>query len=300
MPEGDTIHKLAAALAPRWVGQVPQRVEFQTGDGAELCGRRIRSVTARGKHLFVAFEHGVTLRTHLGMYGSWHRYGLAEPWRKPRRQASVTLVIGEEVYICFNAKECEIIRTDGIRERTLKARLSLDLLDPEADPAAIPARARQFCEPDAPMTDVLLDQRVACGIGNVYKSELLFLHRVHPLAPIDSVSDGVLLALYRTAIALLRSNLRAGPRLTRFENDGAGRVWVYRRAGLPCFECGAGIHYQRVGNDWRSTYWCPVCQHDTTAGHERIKTGRMAASPSVPANGADRLPSARPSRRPRS
>ena len=300
MPEGDTIHKLAAALAPHWVGQAPHRVELKTGDGTDLCGRRIRSVKARGKHLFVEFEHGVTLRTHLGLYGSWHRYGRAEPWQKPRRQASVTLAIGDEVYICFNAKECEIIRTDGIRERTLQARLSVDLLEPQADLTAIPTRAREFGEPDAPMTDVLLDQRVACGIGNVYKSELLFLHRVHPLAPLVSVPDSALLALYRNAAVLLNRNLRPGPRATRFENDAGGRLWVYRRAGLPCFACGSAIHYQRCGKDWRSTYWCPVCQPDTTAGNKSITSGPPADTPDVPASDADRPPSARLSRQPRS
>ncbi|MGY6215934.1 DNA-formamidopyrimidine glycosylase family protein [Methylolobus aquaticus] len=300
MPEGDTIHKLAAALAPHWVGQAPQRVELKTADGAELSGRRIRSVTARGKHLLVAFEHGITLRTHLGMYGSWHRYSLAEPWQKPRRQASATLVIGAAVYVCFNAKECEILRTDGIRERTLKARLSVDLLERQADLAAIPARAREFCEPDTLMTDVLLDQRVACGIGNVYKSELLFLHRVHPLAPLGTVSDALLLTLYRNAAVLLDRNLRPGPRVTRFENDAGGRLWVYRRAGLPCFECGSAIHYRRCGKDWRSTYWCPACQPDTALGVGWIKPGSQAASPSVPASDADRRPSARRLRRPRS
>ena len=150
------------------------------------------------------------------------------------------------------------------------------------------------------MADVLLDQRVACGIGNVYKSELLFLHRVHPLAPLGTVGDSVLLTLYRNAAVLLDRNLRPGPRITRFENDTGGRLWVYRRAGLPCFECGSTIHYQRCGKDWRSTYWCPVCQPDTTLVDGWIKPGQQAASPSAPASDADRRPSARRSRRPRS
>jgi len=260
VPEGDTVHKLAAALAPLWVGQAPVRVELKTGDGAQLCGRRIRSVAALGKHLFVEFDHGLQLRTHLGLYGSWHRYALDEVWRKPKRLASAVLEIGGAVYICFNAKACEIIRTDGVRERALRTRLSLDLVALDIDLSAIPRRARDFVEADAVISDVLLDQRIACGIGNVYKSEVLFLHQVHPLAPLEALSDAQLLQLYRTAAVLLRRNLAPGPRVTRFENDAAGRLWVYRRSGLHCFRCGAVIQYRRCGKDWRSTYWCPGCQ----------------------------------------
>ncbi|MBM4201961.1 MAG: hypothetical protein FJ189_11840, partial [Gammaproteobacteria bacterium] len=202
VPEGDTVHKLAAALAPLWVGQAPVRVELKTGDGAQLCGRRIRSVAALGKHLFVEFDHGLQLRTHLGLYGSWHRYALDEVWRKPKRLASAVLEIGGAVYICFNAKACEIIRTDGVRERALRTRLSLDLVALDIDLSAIPRRARDFVEADAVISDVLLDQRIACGIGNVYKSEVLFLHQVHPLAPLEALSDAQLLQLYRTAAVL--------------------------------------------------------------------------------------------------
>ena len=260
MPEGDTIHKLAAALSPLWVGQVPRRVALKNGGGADLSGRAIEGVAARGKHLLVTFEHGLQLRTHLGMYGSWHRYGSTETWRKPRQQASVLLEIGDTVYVCFNAKECELLRTGGVRDRQWQTRLSLDLLASDVDCESIPARASEFCEPETPLVDVLLDQRVACGIGNVYKSEALFLQRLHPLTPLGEVVDGHLLELYRRAAALLRMNLQPGPRVTRFENDTAGRLWVYRRAKLPCLVCGAAIHYQRCGMDWRSTYWCPKCQ----------------------------------------
>jgi endonuclease-8 len=199
------------------------------------------------------------------MYGSWHRYGLSEPWRKPQRQASVIIEIARELYICFNAKECELMRAGGVRERLIGTRLSLDLLAPGLDLTAIPRRARDFLESETFIADVLLDQRIACGIGNVYKSEVLFLHCVHPLATLGALPDDRLLGIYRTAAELLRRNLQAGPRVTRFENDAAGELWVYRRAGLPCFECGTPIRYARQGRDWRSTYWCSRCQPEGQA-----------------------------------
>ena len=264
MPEGDTIHKLAAALAPLWIGRVPHRIALNGADERRLSGQRIAAVTARGKHLLVEFGPGLLLRTHLGMYGSWHRYRVAERWKKPRWQASAVIEIGNEVYVCFNAKECEIVRSDGVRDRTLKNRLGQDLAASGLDLSAVPGRARAFCEPDTPIADVLLDQRIACGIGNVYKSEVLFLLHIRPLTPIEALSDGELRGLYRTGAELLQRNLRSGPRVTRFENDAAGVLWVYRRTGQPCFVCGTPVRSQRCGKHWRSSYWCPACQPDRT------------------------------------
>lgn len=260
MPEGDTIHKLAAALAPRLIGHVPSRIELKATNAAQLSALRIQSVAARGKHLIIEFEQGRLLRTHLGMHGAWHRYGLTEAWKKPVWQASVIMAIAQDVYVCFNAKECEIVRTDGVRDRSLNMRLRLDLLAPDADLHAAPVRARDMLEADTPIADVLLDQRIACGIGNVYKSEVLFLRRIHPLTPLGTVSDGRLLDIYATAADLLRRNLPPGPRVTRFANDAAGGVWVYRRTGLPCLACGTAVSYARCGKNWRGTYWCPCCQ----------------------------------------
>lgn len=260
MPEGDTIHKLAAALSPKLVGQAPHRVELTIRTDVRLAGHRITAVSARGKHLFIDFEPGLAIRTHLGMYGSWHRYAPQESWKKPARQASVVLDIGSDIFVCFNPKEVEVLRTGGVRERTLNTKLRVDLIVPDLDLSVVPKRARDFADGGTAVADILLDQRIACGIGNVYKSEVLFLHRLNPLAPLESVTDQGLLDVYRTAAALLRRNLGTGPRVTRFENDAAAPLWVYRRSGLPCFHCGTGVRYARLGRDWRATYWCPRCQ----------------------------------------
>ena len=107
---------------------------------------------------------------------------------------------------------------------------------------------------------MLLDQRIASGIGNVYKSELLFIERVAPLAALRDTPDSVLSALYTRAHVLLRANLGGGPRVTRFEGGRAGRLWVYRRAGAPCLRCNTPIVGAPLGRSLRSTYWCPRCQ----------------------------------------
>ena len=123
MPEGDTIHKLANFLAPRLEAHTVRRVSAPDPSAARQCaGQRVRRVFARGKHLFIEFDNGHLLRSHLGMYGSWHRYGHGEAWRKPRRQASLELATDAEVFVCFNAKEVELLHGPGVRRRITRKR----------------------------------------------------------------------------------------------------------------------------------------------------------------------------------
>jgi endonuclease-8 len=261
VPEGDTVHKLCNYLAPRLVGRQVGSLELRRVPGAERClGRRIDAVHAHGKHLFLDLDNALSLRSHLGMYGSWHRYRPGEPWRRPRRQASLVLGVDSELYVCFNAKEIELLRTPGVRGRILAMRLGPDLLDSGTDPASAVPRARDMLPGSAPLVDVLLDQRVAAGIGNVYKSEVLFLERRHPLTPQAALPDRALAGLFRLAARLLRGNLHGGRRVTREDVDGAGRLWVYGRSGQPCLRCGALLQSARLGRDHRGSCWCPRCQ----------------------------------------
>lgn len=278
MPEGDTIHKIAAAMRPALLEQRVQKARLRlwpagayrrdgpeasadaTTAGTRIEGRVIREVFARGKHLFFSFEEGLLLRSHLGMYGSWHRYRSTESWRKPEWQASIALWIGDDAFVCFNAREVELTHDPSIRHTNFSSRLGPDLLAEALDLGLVVERARQFVEADTSLADLLLDQRVACGVGNVYKSEVLFMEGEDPLLTVDLLPDAAMRRLYQRARALLRRNLGGGRRVTRPVNDGLGRLWVYGRQGAPCFHCGAAIRHARSGRDRRSTYWCPACQ----------------------------------------
>lgn len=262
MPEGDTIHKIAAFMAPLLEQRLAQRVKATKAPQADRCsGQRISSVQAKGKHLMIEFDSGTVLRSHLGMYGSWHRYAVDEKWRRPAYQASLELATDTDVFVCFNAKELEVLQATGLRKRIIDSRLGPDLTGPEPDIAAAVKRAREFLAGDTLIGDVLLDQRAACGIGNVYKSEILFIHRRLPHALLASVTDAELASHYQLAANLLSRNLGGGKRVTRFERDKAGRLWVYRRRGLPCLRCDDGvIASARIGQHHRGTYWCPACQ----------------------------------------
>jgi len=260
MPEGDTIHKLAAALAPRLVGERILQARLRHADAEPLIGRRVEAVHAHGKHLFIALDNGLELRSHLGMYGSWHRYGRDERWRKPAHQASIVLVTAAEVLVCFNVRELEWLQGRSIRQRNFLNRLGPDLLDECLDLDRVLRRVHEFLDPATPLCDLLLDQRVAAGIGNAYKSELIFLARRHPLTPLAMLAEGELKVVYSQAAQLLRRNLGGGPRITRWVADGDGRHWVYGRAGEACFVCHDRIQRRLLGRDQRSTYWCSRCQ----------------------------------------
>jgi endonuclease-8 len=246
LPEGDTIHKLAAALEPRLLGRTltqgwvrggahPASRRYLAPAGAparrepeiSLAGRTVTAVRAVGKHLFIEIDGAVAVRSHLGMYGSWHRYAPGEVWRRPERQASICLSTDADVLVCFNAREAELMRAAGLRERKLLSRLGPDLLDPAVDLQQVVFRARALLEPHTAAADLLLNQTVASGIGNVYKSEVLFLEHQHPEAP--------LAGLYATASDLLRRHVGRGPRRTRFLGGRPGQplgLWQARAALL--------------------------------------------------------------------
>lgn len=266
MPEGDTIHKIANWMAPRLTDCVVTDVRMADAAGARSCrGRRVENVRALGKHLFIEFEHDRALRSHLGMYGSWHFYPPDAEWQKPRSQASLVVETGDVVYVCFNAKEVELVKSPSVRERIIDTRLGPDLIGEDFDSDYLVRRARDILEPDALIADVLLDQRVACGIGNVYKSEVLFIERILPQMQLGDLPDGALARCFETSADLLRRNLGGGKRVTRFEDDDAGRLWVYGRTGLPCLRCDGRVAGQRLGRHYRGTFWCPDCQDGGSA-----------------------------------
>jgi len=260
MPEGDTIRKLCTALRPVLVGEVILRSRARFGIRCPVAGQSVIGVDSRGKHLLIQLASGAVLRTHLGMYGSWHWYRPGERWRKPERQASVVLETADRILVCFNAKEVQWLDGGSFQERDFVHGLGPDLIADPFDARGIIDRVRALSHTEASLADLLLDQRIACGLGNVYKSEVLFLGRMAPDRSVSEIPDRVLVRLYRIARILLGRNLGAGPRVTRFAEDGRGRLWVYRRRGLPCLRCGTAIAAGAMGRDRRSTYWCPSCQ----------------------------------------
>ena len=271
MPEGDTIHKLAAFMAPRLEGRELVSVAFRDRvDEPRFEGCRVQVVEARGKHLLIRLDDERIIRSHLGMHGSWHVYTADAPtsdWQRPREQASLVLATEESQFVCFNARDIEVFGTRSVRERIVRSRLGPDLIVDDVAPGVLARRALEFADMDTLIVDTLLDQRVAAGIGNVYKSEVLFLERLPVDLPTAEAGPDRIESCYRRATELLRQNLGGGPRVTRKAGDKAGdsrgKLWVYGRAGLPCHDCGRPIRSKRLGRHHRGTWWCPGCQQNS-------------------------------------
>jgi len=236
-------------------------------------------VRAHGKHLLVDFDHGHSLHSHLGMYGSWHGYAPGERWRRPARQAGIELHLANRIFVCFNPQRVSWAATGTLAERDLTGTLGPDLSLGDVPAGAIAGRARRH-GPRRLLVDVLLDQRVAAGIGNAYKSELLFLRRLRPDACVGDIDDRELGELYRLAGELIRANLGGGSRTTQFLAERADRMWVYGRYDEPCLRCGAPIRMVRLGENRRSTYWCPACQGASELAGE-VGCGAPTACPRV-------------------
>jgi endonuclease-8 len=182
----------------------------------------------------------------------------------------------DEVLVCFNARSVELLRRGSVRERDFRAGIGPDLTSGDVDTAEISHRARRYAESDTPLVDVLLNQRIAAGVGNVYKSEVLHLLGLNPMRRWGSLSVSECDELFTTASRLLRRNLKGGPRVTRSGVNPSERLWVYRRKGDPCFHCGEAIVTERLGKDLRSTYWCPSCQpaeHESPGADESAGDG---------------------------
>ena len=270
MPEGDTIFRTAEVLRAALVGRsiTDARAQPRPGlrrvpDLSVLIGATVTSVDARGKHLLIGFDNGLSLRTHLRMSGSWHRYRPNEPWRRPMRQASAILSTPESVAVAFNTPVVELLTDAGLRRSTPLSALGPDLLGREFDADEALRRLRERDEQE--LGNALLDQRAVAGIGNVYKSEVAFLERLDPWDAVAAFNDDELRAVLATSRRLLQANTRGGARVTTGSGARGEALWVYGRGGRPCRRCGALIRQGRQGELARLTFWCPRCQPSRVA-----------------------------------
>jgi len=259
MPEGDTIYRTAGRLRSALGGKPIDAAESRLPrlDAGALGGRRVTSVEARGKHLLIHLDDGGAIHSHLGMTGAWHVYRAGEPWRKPRHRAQLVLQCGDCTAVCFTPKTLERLSPDRLRRHDALRQLGPDLLGRSFDAAEVVRRFRLHNA--TPIGEAVLNQSIASGVGNVYKSEVLFLTRTDPFVPVGDLTDDQIADVVDRARRLMARNLDGFARRTRFGRDG-GRLWVYGRSGKPCYVCGTPIRIRRQGDQGRTTYWCPECQ----------------------------------------
>jgi endonuclease-8 len=274
MPEGDTIFRAARTLHRALAGHQVTRFEsvypqlMRIDVDTPIVGRTIERVEARGKHLLMWFSGDLVLRTHMRMSGSWHIYRPGERWQRPPRDMRIVVGVESFVAVGFNVPVAEFDSSRTLERDEHLGSLGPDLLapSPDLDEALRRMRARA----GEAIGPVLLTQRVAAGIGNIFKSETLFLCGVDPFARVADLTDDQLRALLTTAQRLLGANVLDtstegivtyfGLRRTTGRAAPTDRLWVYGRRGRPCRRCGTPIASAKQGLDARLTYWCPKCQ----------------------------------------
>jgi endonuclease VIII len=291
MPEGDTLARTAAGLRPYLLGRVVEAARVH-GPGSSprverVVGARIAAVDSVGKNLLIRFDNGLEIRTHLRMNGSWHRYRPGERWRRPAARARLVLEVPGAVAVCFDAPVVELFEQRAEQLHPVLSALGPDILAPGFEPdGALEAirRLRSNASGEA-IAEAITDQRCLAGIGNMYKSEVLFAERVDPFASVSLLDDETLLRLVRSARRLMLANVPAtsGPAQMTVAREMSGRrqALVYGRGGRPCRRCGTPIATRRHGDSPRVTYWCPSCQEARrareTADPSRDIAARRAA-----------------------
>jgi endonuclease-8 len=256
MPEGDSIYRAAQALHRALAGRTVTSFETvlpklaRIDEDAPVTGRTIERVRSSGKNLIIEFSGDLHLHTHMKMNGSWHIYRPGERWQRPRRDMRIVISTDEYVAVAFTVPVAEFHTSRSLARQTDLRSMGPDLLGEtfDRDEALRRIRAR----PDEEIANVLLNQRVLAGIGNIWKSETLFASGIDPFARVADLDDVQLERIVDNARRLLVHSAK-----------GRSTFAVYSRGGDPCRRCGTPIRYRKQGVDARSTYWCPKCQRST-------------------------------------
>ena len=278
MPEGDTIYRSARALAKVLTGKVVTNFDTAyahlatVNDDRPVAGRVIEKVEAQGKWLLMYFSGDLILVTHMLMSGSWHIYKTGEKWWSPHKAMRALIEVDGWQAVAFNVPVAEfhtaasLIRKSGVRK------LGPDVLSDgyTADIGFEALRGRAASHPDDEIGNVLLNQRVIAGLGNVYKSEVAFAARVHPFRRMSTITPDEMRQMADVVQRYMKANVLdgsgdgivtyGGKRRTTHSANREERLWVYGRRGLECRRCGGTIEYRKQGPGARPTYWCPECQ----------------------------------------
>jgi endonuclease-8 len=263
MPEGHTIHRLARLHQTRFA-KAPVVVTSPQGrfaDAAEtVSGRMLLKADAYGKHLFHHYEGGAVVHVHLGLYGSFTERPVPMP--DPVGQVRMRMIGAEYGTDLRGPTACEVINRVEVDD--IFARLGPDPLRRAPDPSRAWAR---ITKSRRPIGALLMDQAVIAGVGNVYRSELLYRHLIDPYRPGTGVGEAEFGAAWTDLVALMKVGVSRGKIITVRRKDDKGapsyrpgrpRSYVYRRAGEPCRVCGTAIRTEVM--EGRNLFWCPTCQ----------------------------------------
>lgn len=274
MPEGDTIFRSARALNLALQGK--RVVSFETtyaqlasvNDQSPIAGRTVERVESHGKWLLTYFSGDLILVTHMLMNGSWHIYRRGERWKRARRHMRAVIATADFEAVGFDVPVASFHTARTLERNTIIPKLGPDLLS--SGFSGDEALQRVIAHPHDEIANVLLNQQVVAGIGNVFKSEICFTCGVNPFTKISELSAAKLEEVLTASRRLMAANVsesagnriatHSGPRRTTGADNPTARLWVYGRQGQQCRRCGTLILMRKQGLGVRSTYWCPECQ----------------------------------------
>jgi endonuclease VIII len=261
--EGDTVHAIATRLGEALHGRELTRTDIRVPRfaTADLSGRRIDEVAARGKHLLIRTTGETSIHSHLGMDGAWHLYETGARWRGPDCEVRAVLHTDRWIAVGHRLRRLDVLDTE--REAQILGHLGPDVLGPEWH--APEATRRLTSAPERPLGEALIDQAVMAGPGNVYRSEVCFLAGIDPRTRGDHVRDPR--AVVELMKSLMEANRGGGRRVTTGDRRRGRELWVYGRGGRPCRRCGTLVRAFRLGpaGEERVIYACPTCQRSTSA-----------------------------------
>lgn len=267
MPEGHHLHWLADQLTQAFA-HGPVRVSSPTGrfeaEAAQLDGQTAERGEAWGKQLFVEFPGERFIHIHLGLIGKLDV--VDNVGQSPVGQVRLRLANERRLADLRGATACDLWTRAQVE--ACVAKLGPDPLRPEADPERAWTKIHRSTKP---IGALLMDQSVIAGIGNVYRAELLFRHRIDPMRPGNTLRRRQWDAMWDDLVVLMRDGFiknridtvraehmpEAMGRPPRVDDHG-GEVYVYRRAQMPCHVCGSTVRIADL--EGRNLFWCASCQ----------------------------------------
>lgn len=263
MPEGHTVHRTANDFNKLFAGKKisVDSPQGRFSDGAKrVSGRKMIAATAIGKQLFLEFDNELFIRIHLGIYGKWQWHFASQ---KPEvvGQVRARFFFGSILAELRGPTVCEVI--DHAEMLQVANRLGPDPLNPDPKKMGLKRFAIKVASSRKTIGELLMDQSVIAGVGNVYRAELLFRAGIEPHTPGNALTANQILEIWNDAVKLMKVGVKTAYMITRDELFNkqpakADRNWVYKRQGEPCRKCGTKISIELMQG--RKLYWCSACQ----------------------------------------
>ena len=246
-----SMQRSASALRTALIGQ--KMLKFKARESLVVhpkIGRTIEELRVENRTLEIIWDDGLVLKTKMALKGSWRIFHEGESWGAEKRTAQLLIGVNEISVVCSGAIEIESYHDFDLRRHPILGRLGPDLLDQNVNLDECVSRLMGYENPDETIADVLLDQRVVRGIGNVHRCEILWACELHPWAKVSSLSRDDCQEIISLAAGVLQTNF----------DLSTAELAVYGKHGKICSRCGGQVRVTHHGEANRVLYWCVDCQ----------------------------------------